>query len=192
MEQSRTRDLELEELPPLESEKPQERSVGKKPQPSSGRGKRGPRAARSSTSSSEGSSKEARLKQIGQDLDATFVLVGTALSPFAPVTGTTLVVRGPQGSDIILNIARKDERVFRALLAISKYAVYGELAMFIGALGIAITVDLGQQDPNSFIVQRMLGGDILEQVYAQRARDSAAAPAQQPISAVPTGWSAGT
>src|SRR5438034_8692276 len=102
----------MEELPPLEAETP-EPARRQRAGPAK---RRAHRAARSSTSSSD--TKESRLKQIGADLDQTFVLLGTALTPFLPVTGTTLIVRGPQGSDIVCNIARKDERVYRALLAI--------------------------------------------------------------------------
>lgn len=179
MEDQLTASEPLEELPPLDDEPPTRPAAKAPAKP----GKRGRRVGRSSTSSSE--SREGQLKRIGAELDQAFVLLGSAATPFLPVTGTILVARGPVGSDIIIKIARKDERVFRALLAISQYTVWGELAMFVGALGIAVTVDLGQTSPNSFIAQRMIGTDILQAVYGNRANGS---QPEQPISAVPAGW----
>jgi len=181
MENLRLSEEALDDLPPLDSEEP----TPKPPRQRSARGKRNRPAARSSTSSSDGSSKEARLKAIRADLDATFVLLGTAATPFVPVTGATLVARGPQGSDIVINIARKNERVYQALLAVSQYAVYGELAMFIGALAIALTIDMGQTSPNSFIAQKMVGVDILSEVYGSQRSNGSVPPA---AAAAPTGW----
>jgi len=176
---------ELEELPPLEE------PALREPQGKARRGQRGKparRAVRSSTSSSEGS-REGQLKRIGAELTEAFVLLGTVATPFVPVTGTTLVARGPLGSDIIIKIARKDERVFRALLAISQYTVWGELALFVGALGVAVTVDLGQTDPSSFIAQRMIGPDILGAVYGARSSANGAGQGNPAAVAAPAGWS---
>jgi len=170
---------ELPEPPPLD-----ESNRSRSSAPAS-KGKRGPRVVRSSTSSS--GAREQSLKQIREDLTQAFVLSGTALVNFAPVSGTYLIARGPQGADIICNIARKDERVLRALMAVTRYAVWGEAALFVAGLGVAVTVDLGQQDPNSFIVQRVVGVDILEEVYRGRSQqqNGSGAPA---AATAPPGW----
>ena len=39
----------------------------------------------------------------------------------------------------------------------------------LGTLGIAATVDMGQQRPDSFIVRKLVGDDILVNVYGDRA-----------------------
>lgn len=172
----------LDDLPPLDEEPPA------MPHRRAAPAKRGRRAVRSSTSSS-GDSKEARLKQIRQDLDAAFVMLGTALVAVGAfrVTGTTMIARSGQGSDIVVNIARKDERVLRALLAVSKYAVYGDLVLFVGALAIALSVDVGAQSPDSFIAQRLIGQDILGEVYGNQ-RSNGSGPSVPPGAGVPAGW----
>jgi hypothetical protein len=185
--------LQLDELPPLPDEIPEEEEETEPDQAiPTQRGKRRRRVHRagaSSTSSSAGEAgrKGAQLKQIGQELDQAFTLIGAAITPLVPVTGAVLVARGPMGSDIVCKIARKDDRVLAALVAISRYAVWGELAMFVGTIGIAITIDLGQQSPNSMIARRLIGDDILATVYADRSNGSSPTP-PHPQTAVPSGW----
>jgi hypothetical protein len=185
---------QLDELPPLPEEIPEEEEPETEPdnpipiQRNGRRKRRVHRAAASSTSSSvEAGRKGQQLKQIGQELDQAFTLIGAAISPLVPVTGAVLVARGPMGSDIVCKIARKDDRVLAALLAISRYAVWGELAMFVGTIGIAVTIDLGQQSPNSMIARRLIGDELLQTVYAERSNGSSPTP-PAPQQSVPAGW----
>ena len=195
---------DLTQLPPLpddpdgeETEAPETENPPSRTR-ASGR-RRGRRAARSSTyssASSEAGKRGQQLRQIRDELDQAFVLIGSLITPIAPVTGATLVGKGPNGSSIVVSLAKRDERVLRALLAAAHFAVYGELAMFVGTIGVAVGVDIYRQsegksgvNPNSLMARRMVGDDILSTVFAVERSSNGTHP--QPSSpAVPSGWPA--
>lgn len=103
-----------------------------------------------------------------------FTTTGMFTSPFLPVTGAVLVSRAGKSADTVVRLCEQDARVYRAMLRFIKFNTYFEAATVIGVLSVAVSVDLGQMQPDGFIPSRLIGKEI-GIVHAERASAQAAA-----------------
>lgn len=136
-------EVELAEpdLPPLED-------LEETLEPPNRRSRPRPRArARARTSGSSSPASDASRaaptweKEIRKGYTEAMVLVGGGTLLLFPVTGTTMVKRAPETADILVRLARQDDRVRAALLAVLRYGTFLQLATIIGSLGLATQVD---------------------------------------------------
>jgi hypothetical protein len=168
---------DLEELPPLpEEEFPPQRKKSEKKKTSSTSSSASAKRAGGTTAASPGWEKEIR-QGVTEALIGTGAIAGLAM----PVTGAVMVSRAPRTADALIRIARRDERVRNALLAMLRYSAYGELLMVVGALVIAISVDTERMAPDSAIAGILIGQEIKESGILERSQSTAAAGnGQQP------------
>ena len=164
-------DLE-EELPPLGTEESEEQEA-EPLSPPSPRAPRNPRAGRSSTRSAASrsartprspsgpsSAKLSGLEEIRTGVEDMFTTTGMFTSPFLPVTGAVLVARAGKSADTVVRLCEQDTRVYRAMLRFIKWNTYFEAATVIGVLTVAVSVDLGQMQPDGFIPTKLIGKEI--------------------------------
>jgi hypothetical protein len=169
-----------ETLPPLEAGPDLEPEAKTSPLR---RRKRGRPGRAHSTSSSAASSPRRPPSSAGAGWErelydgysASLVAVGAITMLAMPVTGTVMVNRAPTAADALLKIARRDERIRTALLMVLRYSAFAELGMFIGALGIAASVDAKRIPPDSRIASILIRKEIAE-VYGQSTERPAPTP----------------
>jgi hypothetical protein len=102
-----------------------------------------------------------------------------------PVTGQVFLTRGPEFGDRVVALCEADDRIYRAMLRASKYGAYLGLASIASTISVAVMVDLGTINRESFIAARVVGPE-LEAVHGNR-QSNGAGPGHTPA-AVPTGW----
>ncbi len=177
-------DLETGSLPPLEEEET-ETPIQRRHRAGQGK-RRNRRAGPSSTYSSANNPRANGLRKIHAFIEDACLQVALPPSPMGivlPVTSTVFISQGPAFADRVVALAEADQRVFNALLRASKYGAYLGLASIASTISVAVMVDLGTINRESFIAQRVVGGEI-EQVYGAR-QSSNGSPAPVPA---PAGW----
>lgn len=175
---------ELPELPPLEDDRPP-RPPRSQPGP-----KKPGKAASTSSASSSASAKRNPIsnltpaweKEIYRGVTETLVATGAIAHLAMPVTGTVMISRAPTTADALIRIARRDERVRNALLAMLRYSAYAELAMVLGAIVLAVMVDRGQLPPEHPVAGILIGQEIKESGVLEHGNQPAPAAGngQQP------------
>ena len=115
-------------------------------------------------------------KQIRNGYRDAMVLVGGATLLALPITGTVVVHRSDQTADVLVRLARTDERIRAALLAILKYGTFLELITIVGSIGLAANVDLyirtqGKQGitPDNPAVGLLIGEEVRQVIAAANA-----------------------
>lgn len=97
---------------------------------------------------------------------AHLTVIGTIVAAVMPHTGTTIVTRTPDQQRVItsadgvehiirqrgivsvlMNAARKDERILKGLITLDKFMSSGDEIQLVGSLASAVAVDTGRIDP---------------------------------------------
>lgn len=189
---------DLEDLPPLEEPEipePEERPRrGPKPK---AKARTSAGKSPSSSSASRGSRPDqfapAWEKELRKGYHDAMVLVGGASLLLMPVTGTVVVHRSDATADVLVRLARTDERIRAALLAVLRYGTFLELLTIVGSIGLAVNVDFYLQSkgkrgvaPDNPAVSLLIGQEV-NQVLAAAQQQSGEAPS--PANGVPN-WAA--
>lgn len=131
-------------------------------------------------------------KEIRKGYTEALVLVGGVSMLALPVTGRVMAGRAPYTADVLVRLARTDERIRGALLAILRYGTFLELLMIVGSFGLAVNVDFyisskGQRGvaPDNPAVGLLIGAEVQDALNAeqQRTATAGAANGQQPVGA---------
>lgn len=189
---------ELEELPPLEEA--EEPETSQRP-----RRRRRAKARTSASSSPTSSSASAKPKdqfapswekELRKGYHDAMVLVGGATILIMPVTGTVVVHRSDAMADVLVRLARTDERIRAALLAVLRYGTFLELLTIVGSIGLAVNVDFWLQSqgkrgvaPNNPAVGLLIGQEVQQVIAAATQQQSGETPPSangQPVA----GWAA--
>jgi ribosomal protein S8E len=112
-----------------------------------------------------------RVEILEDALTDRFVKLGSGLTLALPVTGLVFVERSPKRAAALCALARRNPRILEALERMIAGAQIFDLAEDVGALALAVAVDLGRAEPDT-IVARALGVD---QAYDQWAKTEGSA-----------------
>jgi hypothetical protein len=186
-------ELTLPDLPEEEETEEPDQQETRSPRP---RRRHRARARQSSTSSSDRPSPKPQSnladrfapaweKEIRKGYTEALVLVGGVSMLALPVTGRVMVGRAPYTADVLVRLARTDERIRAALLAVLRYSVVLELVTVVGSLGLAVAVDRAQGEQklrlaNNPAVNLLIGAEVQDALQSEQQRATASNGQQQP------------
>lgn len=189
---------ELTDLPDLEEldlmEEPTPKRRGPRPKARQTSAGRSPSSSSASREKPKDQFAPAWEKELRKGYRDAMVLVGGASMLLMPVTGTVVVHRAEPTADVLVRLARTDERIRAALLAVLRYGTFLELLTIVGSIGLAVNVDFWIQSqgkrgikPDNPAVGLLIGQEV-QQVIAAIEQQSGSTPPAANGAPVAAGW----